>query len=328
MHFRPKLVPEAVRRHASQHWSRRHFLVAGGAAAAATFVAGCKHSDPLRNDIIDCHTHFYDPTRPEGVPWPNRGDSIYRRTLPPDYRAVASGHGVTGTVVVEASAWFADNQWILALAARDPFIVGFVGNLVPGANEFAAQVKALAANRLFRGLRVSGGNVAKLGDAKMLRHLELMADLDLSLDTNGGVGSLAAVADLARAVPRLRIIVDHVANVRIDGAAPPADWLEGMRAVGDQPNVFCKVSGLVEGSGRRRSAPADLDFYRPVLDHVWSCFGATRVVYGSNWPVSELFAGFAVVHGLVERYFAEKGDAAQRLYFAGNAAAAYKWVRR
>ena len=71
--------------------------------------------------IIDTHTHFYDPYRPEGVPWPPRDDALlYRRVLPEDYKAVAVPEGVTGTVVVEASEWVEDNGWILDLAATEP----------------------------------------------------------------------------------------------------------------------------------------------------------------------------------------------------------------
>src|SRR5215467_10014461 len=103
--------------------------------------------------IIDTHTHFYDPTRAQGVPWPEPGDEVlYRRVLPEDYKRLAVPEGVTGTVVVEASQWLEDNQWILDLAAREPFIVGFVGNLQPGAQDYAASLDRFAANPLFRGI--------------------------------------------------------------------------------------------------------------------------------------------------------------------------------
>ena len=116
----------------------------------------------------------------------------------------------------------------------------------------------LARNPLFRGIRVSGGDVAGLTDAAKMRDLGVLADHDLSLDVNGNVASLPAVAAVARAVPRLRIVIDHVANVAIDGKTPPVDWLSGMQAAAGQPHVFCKVSGLVEGSGRRDGkAPAE-----------------------------------------------------------------------
>ena len=80
--------------------------------------------------IVDTHTHFYDPARPQGVPWPSPGEEhLYRTVLPRHYKALAEPEGVTATVVVEASPWVEDNQWILDLAAADPFIVGLVGHL-------------------------------------------------------------------------------------------------------------------------------------------------------------------------------------------------------
>ena len=82
--------------------------------------------------IIDTHTHFYDPTRPEGVPWPPADNELlYRTVLPEHHRALAVPEGVTGTVVVEASAWLADNQWILDLAADDPGSSGWWATSIP-----------------------------------------------------------------------------------------------------------------------------------------------------------------------------------------------------
>ena len=109
--------------------------------------------------IIDTHTHFYDPTRPEGVPWPNPNDEVlYRRVMPEDYKALAVPEGVTGTVVVEASKWLEDNQWILDLAAAEPFIVGFVGHLEPTA-DFKNNLNRFSANPLFRGIRLGSGHL-------------------------------------------------------------------------------------------------------------------------------------------------------------------------
>jgi len=308
--------------------TRRKFIERS-ALAAATASVGCRTVLSQTPDIIDCHTHFYDPTRPQGVPWPGKNETqLYRRVLPKDYQRLATPLGVTGTVVVEASAWLEDNQWILDLAHDELFIKGFVGHLNPGDVEFPKQVKRFARHALFRGIRVSGAEVKRLNDLDRLYDLCLLAEHDLSLDVNGGVDSLPTVAAVARAVPSLSIVIDHVANVRLDGQAPPHAWLEGMRQAAEQRNVFCKVSGLVEGSGRRNDqAPRDLNFYRPVLDHVWRLFAPDRVIYGSNWPVSELFANFATVHSLVKSYCVEREGDCDR-FFADNARAAYKWVRR
>ena len=78
---------------------------------------------PPSAPIIDTHTHFYDPTRPQGVPWPPPAErTLYRRVLPPEFVAVSQPHGVTATVVVEASPWLEDNQWVLDLATDNPVI--------------------------------------------------------------------------------------------------------------------------------------------------------------------------------------------------------------
>ena len=108
--------------------------------------------------IIDTHTHFYDPSRPEGVPWPGQDNELlYRTVLPEHYRQIAEPEGVTGTIVVEASAWLEDNQWILGLAEEDPFILGLVGHIDPGRQDFEANLKRFSDHPRFCGIRCGGG---------------------------------------------------------------------------------------------------------------------------------------------------------------------------
>ena len=114
--------------------------------------------------IVDTHTHFYDPTRAQGVPWPAPSEKqLYRTVLPPEFRKLAEPLGIRGTVLVEASPWVEDNQWLLDLAAREPFILGVVGNLDPLAVDFAANVARFAKNPKFRGIRVAGKQFIELG---------------------------------------------------------------------------------------------------------------------------------------------------------------------
>ena len=82
--------------------TRREFIcrsaVLTGAAVAG---APARAHEPPSKAIIDCHTHFYDPTRPQGVPWPGKDDKIlYRRIMPDTYMAFAKKLGVTGTIVL------------------------------------------------------------------------------------------------------------------------------------------------------------------------------------------------------------------------------------
>jgi len=278
--------------------------------------------------IIDTHTHFFDPTRPEGVPWPDSKDEVlYRRVLPEDYKALAIPQGVTGTVIVEASEWVEDNQWILNLAADEPFIVGFVGNLQPGAEDFGSNLERFAANPLFRGIRPRGSNIKNFGKGALLADIEKLAAKDLEIDLLIGKEGLPDTAFLAGRVPELRIVINHIACVRIDGKTPDSAWIEGMQMAAEHPNVYCKVSGLVEVT-QDKPAPDDVGYYTPTLDVLWEAFTEDRLVYGSNWPVSERFADYATVQRIVAEYFKAKGQEATEKYFWKNAKAAYKWIAR
>jgi predicted TIM-barrel fold metal-dependent hydrolase len=224
---------------------------------------------------------------------------------------------VTGTVVVEASPWVEDNQWILDLAAKEKIIVGLVGSLPAGMAEFAGHLKRFAENPLFRGIRVRGEKLVELQDKpEFLADMKRLAAADRSLDVNGGTVILPAIAKLAGAVPELRIIINHVANTKVDGKPVDAEWRRGMQAAARGKNVFCKVSGLVEGSGRRNGdAPGEVEFYRAVLDAIWEIFGEDRLVYGSNWPVSARFGPCGTVQQIVNDYFQAKGGTALEKIF-------------
>jgi L-fuconolactonase len=311
---------------------RRTFLGTSLSFVAAASMNGADANSvdqPRDLEIIDCHTHFYDPTRPEGVPWPSPGSSLYRTVLPKHLRELKQYRKITGTVIVEASPLVEDNAWLLDLAKDDPFIVGIVGNLMPGKDEFAGHLDRFAKNPLFRGIRVSSKTVTDLLNFSSLDDLKKMIDHDLSLDVNGGPDTPGIVATLAEKLPTLRIVQNHIGNVRITADPPPADWKAGIEAAAKHANVFCKISALVEGASRDgQKAPAEMSFYKPYIDVVWNAFGDDRVIYGSNWPVSENAADYETLQRIVMEYAAERGKDATAKFCSENAALAYKWVRR
>ena len=94
---------------------------------------------------------------PQGVPWPPKDSSIYKSALPERFRKLAAPHGVVGAIEIECSPWLDDNQWVLDIAAKDPIIVGTVGDLEPGTPGFTKQLDRLHKNSLFRGIRY--GNI-------------------------------------------------------------------------------------------------------------------------------------------------------------------------
>ena len=314
---------------ASREIPRREFLRRSTLLAATGTLLGCATSTTLTRPIpaIDTHTHFYDPTRKGGVPWPPPDDSLlYRRVMPTEYKSLAQPLGVKGTVVVEASPLEEDNQWILNLADTDRFILGFVGHLKPGRPNFRKQLDRFGEHPLFKGIRIGGWGVAiEPQSTAYIADLKRLADRHLVVDVIISPDQLPTVAQLAQALPSLRIVINHVANVRINGERPPESWVLGMKACSAHPHVYCKVSALVEGTQKsHQDAPKTVDFYRPVLDAVWEMFGEDRVVYGSNWPVSERFADYATVHRIVENYFLEKGGHIPEKFLRSNAQKIYR----
>lgn len=302
---------------------RRSFLVAGGCGLAAP-VFGATPPAAASGDAIDTHTHFYRTPWPETMPKRQRDAAFARPCRPEDLIPEARAAGVGGSVVVESSPDLEDNQWLLDLAAKEPFIVGVVGRIDPAAAGFEDHVERFAASRLFRGLRISHQEIEAglAAGREFVRRCRLLADRGLALDVLGGPVVLGAAARLAAEVPELAIVIDHAGNLRIDGNAPPRDWREMVEAAAKRPNVRCKVSALVENTSQK-PAPLAVDYYLPVLDALWTAFGSDRLLFGSNWPIWSRQHAYADVCGVVRDYCAGKGGAAVARFFRGNAIATY-----
>ncbi len=283
----------------------------------------------MTTQIIDTHTHFFDPQRPQGVPWPSPDNpDLYRTTLPEHFLAAAARHGVTHTVVVEASPWLEDNQWILDLAG-DPqragraAIAGFVGNLSSEDVDFRRHLDRFCAHPLFRGIRLGREAVTGCGRAPLVETVRALAERELALDLLVGADELPAVVDLCDAVPEAHLVIDHVGHVRIDERAPDPAWCAGMAALAGAPHVYCKISGLVERAAPK-PAPADVTFYEPTLDALWERFGAERLLYASNWPVCRAAAPYATVFAIAQAYVGRYGPDAAARVFRENAIACYR----
>mgnify|MGYP006078628955 CR=1 FL=1 len=306
--------------------TRRDFLLSVTAATALGAQVSCSKSGgagPI--PAIDTHTHFFDPTRPGGIPWPPKEDAfIYKPHYPKDFRLLAQPRNIVGTVVVEASELVEDNAWILELAKTNEEIVGLIGNLEPGKPEFAENLKRFSADPLFLGLRFRGPINSHLGEAAILADIKRLADLDLTLDLHGGVAILPSVLMVARTFPSLRIVVNHL---------PFSDWdgdLSAMKsALGElvnHPNVFIKVSEVV----RRVNGEVvvDPEFYRGRFDALLDLFGPDRLLYGSNWPECNRIAPYDDVWRVVDEYFATQSRDVAEKFFWRNSVVAYRWIPR
>lgn len=274
--------------------------------------------------IIDTHTHFYDPSRPTGVPWPPRENKLlYRTVLPEHFTAVAAPHAVTATVVVEASPWPTDNQWILDLADDNPTLIGLVGHVDPNVPTFAEELRRWMAHPRFCGIRCGGRYFEDVHTGTFLQDMTTLAEADGELDVLVRKEQFAGVIALAERLPTLPIVVNHIGHMPIDGEAISSEWVDAYQALAAHPNIYMKISAMIQQSVIQ-PAPTALDFYRPTLDMLWDCFGAERVIYGSNWPVVEQAGSYATAFQIVHDFFAEKGERATAQYFWENAQKVYK----
>ena len=273
-------------------FNRREFvgsLAALPLAAQAAFAGqGPKPSFP----IIDTHIHLFDKTRPEGAPYPRDmpggGEPPQGMiALPNRYEAITAPLGVVGAIVVEASPRLDDNQWILDLAENAPIIVGLVGRIDPSNQSFGNNLDRLRKNPLFLGIR-QGRLHLGLDKPDYIANLKLLADADCSLDVDTPRQGMTATEVLVRVldkVPSLRLVMDHLPDVRFPDRATKDTYLAHLRELGERPQVYIKLSEVVHKWGDRVST--DLNAYRDWLDELWSIFGEDRVMFGSDWPQSE-----------------------------------------
>jgi L-fuconolactonase len=271
---------------------------------------------------IDAHHHFWHYSTQE-YGWISDSMSVLRRHyLPQDLREEIASVGIEGVVSVQARQTLAETEWLLDLADRHDFIRGVVG-WVP-----------LVSDHVRQDLEKYGGR-AKL---KAVRHvLQDEADDDYMLrdDFNRGIyllhgfglrydilifeRHLPQAIQLVDRHPQQIFILDHVAKPRIrDGALSP--WRENLRELSKRQNVFCKLSGLVTEAGHGAWTPDQL---RPYMDAALEAFGARRLMFGSDWPVCLLAAGYRRWFQIVQDFAAQLTPAEQDRLFGETAVEAY-----
>ena len=276
--------------------------------------------------ILDAHVHFVDPSRPEGVPFPDPADPLYRPTLPRHLRAVAGPLGVTGAIAIEWSDRFADNQWLLDLAAEDPFVAGVVGNLQPGTPGFAGRLARYVRRPRFAGIRVGTPWSPLLpADPQFIADVRLLAENGLALDTvqvgGGGVELLTTLLALLERAPELRIVIDHLPFPQPDDRAARGVFRRALGTLAKRAQVYVKISNVLPRTG---VPPRDPAAYTEVLDELFALFGPDRVMYASNWPVSTRVAPYADALAVVQAYVTRWKPAIADRFFEGNARAAYR----
>ena len=290
--------------------ARRASLAALALLVTSVLTACC--TEPWQRPItgIDTHIHIYDTSRPEGVPWPrDKSSVIFRPVLPKHFHEVTAGTRVSHTVIVEASDRVDDNQWLLDLTEGDDAFIAIVGNIDPFSPDFAEQLERYTQDARFVGLRFRRNPPrSDYVVEPALSALKLMAKKGVTLDCLSGQINVEHAERIAAAVPNLRIVLNHLAGYSADGKPVDPDFVAKIKRAAAHPNVYCKISGIFQQSRQRPNSPTTVDHYRPIFDVLYEAFGEDRLMYGSNWPVTDLGGSYADQLRVIEDYFQAKGD--------------------
>ena len=179
------------------------------------------------------------------------------------------------------------------------------------------------ADPLFRGIRV---RPLDLDHVRTVPNLSLLADASRTLDVLVTSKELPAIAALAAAVPNLRIMIDHLASVRIGDRADEANWAAGMQLFSNLANVYCKISAFMEGS-TTQPPPTESRFYAGIFSKAEEIFGSDRLVFGSNWPPCLQAGDYSTAVNIAQSYFSRRDPDRTTRIFARNAAEFYRGPR-
>jgi predicted TIM-barrel fold metal-dependent hydrolase len=297
-----------------------------GASAAAPLLQALDKPMP----VVDAHIHLFDPARPGGVPWPEKADTVlYHPALPARYAALAKPHGIVGAIAVECSSWLVDNFWLMDIVEQNPIMLGFIGDLLPEAPDFAATLDRLHRSPFFLGIRYGNLWNRDLGAAILKPEfrlgLQLLAEAGLVLETaNPNPPLIAAIVQVSDRVPNLRIVIDHLPHAEIPAdPASRASCDANLRELAHRPNIYVKGSEIVQRVSGRVSL--DPGLYKASLDQMWETFGEDRIFFGSDWPNSDTLANYADTFSVARRYIATRSPAARQKYYWKNSTAVYRW---
>lgn len=274
---------------------------------------------------IDAHQHVWRVARGDyGWLTPDL-TPLYRDYSLDDLRPHLARAGIGGTVLVQAAPTEAETRFMLDVA-RDSgglvrAVVGWVEMSAPDAPD---RIAALAADRRLRGIRPMIQDIPDPGwmlDRRLDPAVRALRELGLCLDALVKPPHLSNLRRLLARHPDLPVVIDHGAKPAI-AAQRREPWATDIAAVARDTRAMCKLSGLVTEAGPDWHAH-DL---RPYADHLLTCFGPARLMWGSDWPVVNLAGGYdrwrdvsdGLLAGLTpaERAAVEGGNAARFYGFA------------
>lgn len=282
--------------------------------------------------LIDAHLHIYDPAR-LSYPWMKRVPKLDRRYMPEDFFALSRGVEIEGAVFVEVDAapdnHLEEARFVSEIARTEPLLVAAVVSvpLDQGAST-AEELAVVSQMPLVRGVRqLLERHDSEPGWAlrdEFVEGVQSLAAHNLTFDLCLHHPQLAEATELVRRCPDVHFVLDHIGKPGMrTGLSEP--WRSDLRALAALPNVWCKISGVVTEADHAAWTEAAV---APYIAHAIACFGFERVMFGGDWPVSELATSYRRWVDLVDLVVAGASDAEKRCLYHDNATAFYRLVIR
>ncbi len=271
---------------------------------------------------LDAHQHFwkFDPYRDS---WIDETMGVLKRDyLPSDLKPLLTTNSIDGCIAVQADQSEQETEFLLHLAEQFDFVKGVVGWVDLRDKNLEKRLKYYSQNQYFKGLRHIVQ--AEKQDFLLLKDFQngisKLSRFDLTYDILIYPFQLNAAIELVKQFPKQQFIIDHIAKPEIRNQKI-SDWKIGIQLLAQNPNVACKISGLVTEADFTNFSPSD---FTPYLDIVFECFGEDRILFGSDWPVCLVAATYQDVLLLIEEYTAGFSEEQNKKLFGGNAARIYK----
>lgn len=271
---------------------------------------------------IDSHQHFWQLSRGDYTWLTPKLELLYRDFLPNDLAPILKSSQVTKTVLVQAAATTAETEFMLSIARQTDFVSGVVGWIDMESDNALAHLEHFSQSPYFKGIRPMIQDIEDVNwmlKAELAPVFELLIAKNLTFDALVLPEHLDALYTLIQRYPALKVVVDHGAKPGISNKSSP-EWFEKIALIASQNSVFCKLSGLVTEAGQ----DPHFEQLAPYMEHLLVCFGAERLMWGSDWPVVETSTNYTSWLGHVETFLEPLTSKEQQCIWAGTAKQFYQ----
>ena len=254
---------------------------------------------------IDAHQHFWRLSRGD-YRW-LEGDApalapLRRDFLPADLLGALASAQLDRTVLVQAADSMAETDFMLSLASAHGFIAGVVGWADLADPKAVQTLERWSAHRVFKGVRPMLQDLPEADWIAQAPHpavLDALTRLGLRFDALVLPQHLAPLLRFVRSRPELPVVINHAAKPPLaqgHKSAAYAVWRRQIAALADLPWLHCKLSGLLTllpaQPAPGLSTSEAVARLRPLWDDLLQLFGPARLMWGSDWPVLTLAAGY------------------------------------